>query len=1538
MAQVDSNIKWFLLDNNHADYHLVISDLQALASGHGESYTNEAGFWSGTRVARSYMTAAEKAASSPTLTIGAGAVMDLVDYTPCINPKAGPERLYRDPNNDTFSLWGDFLEEPQALPTEGIDRLVTHWKTGNENVLYVAQTARGNGTGNSYPHAKALKDILGVNSGADAVHNPTGYTIMMFCGTMGIFKDDPTISYAGHRVFMRTGNSAVRTALISHPVDTGIIMGGYKLGNGHTPGGDLTARFFEDADWTFDGGYGGTTYYLNHGYDVLSMQNNYFVLSTATGSVRSLKKVYSVNDCKGQDFSWYQSSNGRTYVNDGVGNPKQTTYFSGGIGIAMYYTSFFDLYGLHLYQAALSGSINYYASDWRLIACRMLYGGAGRLFASYGEIVNIDTGQFVQSGTTYSHRTPDVQNNRALLGCHFGYVGEGLYDVIDNHSYVPSNTIVRDCYFEAIGYTGEGVNIASDDSHSIASYGGFKGAILRNNRFHKTGNKNLVIYPPDNGFYNRYTTLTDSTITNGTFTTDLTGWTVRGTVTQSGGKAAFNSGELEQAITVNAPYLNATRKHVVKFWLTANGSSINVSVGTTSGGTQLVANTTVYSNPDTGVAALAFTPNVSPVYLRFSTTSTVSLDNVSLLTNLANEEGYRLGYPESGSYATAASGNTFFYCMVPIQNVEISYNYMTDPITNAENPGIGVGEGAIAITGDVTYGYGGQIANVKICNNRIDGKFDVAFRNKTQLPSPYDHTQIEIANNVIRNALTGFYQYSNWTDETGNTVEGTSWFHHNDVWAERYYIADTNDSNPTRRRTIIDNNIYRISQHAYWAQGSGTETKSFPAWRAYAGVNDVYDLASEIRILPAEQQYDTNIRYFLLSNIHSEYSAVRANLVTAWGLYSLDSFEEVNGRYTNTKVAKTYMNAAQKATYLPNMVLGANGILDEFNFKFAKNQFYAEPTVNEEGVVHWGPFLKEPEPIHGAYDAEMKRLCHAMGSTTNNVLYVGVANVLTGSGNSYIHRTSWLSLMDGNYRHPSYHVSPLNSRDYDLIVFCGFIDKFIGDFAGNFNITAASIQLKSGNANNRSAWLSHPVHQAQIVTMPKAGNGYVQGATSEDSDWTSDGGGAWHMNSEWFNYPTHTNYVMYKRANGMVEPLFYIGECTPGSTLVLGKVKNTVDSWGWDTSRANIWVRTTDGGNPKNNVYIGNQPQFAFQVTGSQQGDAPITFYDAVGIEFYGLALSIGSGAQYTSDWRFLSCNLKYCNYGLPSVSHFGINDWNGMYMQRNSERTVFISIDPWLCNNRVIQGSGFYHGWTVIYDGCSGDNMSQGVIFKDNFFNRVIGQPGGKNYGIHTYAPSDAHQIAVYGGSNNWHIINNRFDDSGSQNITPYSQGARPINAHTTLTNAVFNNGEFTSNFNGWTDLSWGGGNAVWETGNVKLTANGGVARIEQRVEIASQYVGTDANGNGLRQVVRIKYANTYFPWYTGASDHIGNTLCHITVGTASNTHNLFNSYIGANSVVATQDGYAAFWFVPNTTVFYVGLEHPYGAPWKLSKYIERI
>ncbi len=120
---------------------------------------------------------------------------------------------------------------------------------------------------------------------------------------------------------------------------------------------------------------------------------------------------------------------------------------------------------------------------------------------------------------------------------------------------------------------------------------------------------------------------TDAAITNGSFDSDLSGWTAS-SVSHSTDKAEFSSsGELIQQIDIADG--NKTKEHVIKFRILGiAGAKLKFRVGTTSGGGE------IQSDVEFGVGfhCFPFTPGVATFYVRFSQSSgTPSLDDVGFL-------------------------------------------------------------------------------------------------------------------------------------------------------------------------------------------------------------------------------------------------------------------------------------------------------------------------------------------------------------------------------------------------------------------------------------------------------------------------------------------------------------------------------------------------------------------------------------------------------------------------------------------------------------------------------------------------------------------------------------------------------------------------------------------------------------------------------------------------------------------------------------------------------------------------------------------
>ncbi|MCP5116914.1 MAG: hypothetical protein GY953_39310 [bacterium] len=139
---------------------------------------------------------------------------------------------------------------------------------------------------------------------------------------------------------------------------------------------------------------------------------------------------------------------------------------------------------------------------------------------------------------------------------------------------------------------------------------------------------------------------TDAAVTNGTFDSDISGWTNNSTASASIAwdstnldmeltvTAASNSAWAEQSITIGASYQST--EHVLAFRVKGTpGDKISLRVGTTSTGNELI-NDDEYA---VGWHTVAVTPGTSPIYLQFGQgeIKTVSIDDISFLSDQAVE-------------------------------------------------------------------------------------------------------------------------------------------------------------------------------------------------------------------------------------------------------------------------------------------------------------------------------------------------------------------------------------------------------------------------------------------------------------------------------------------------------------------------------------------------------------------------------------------------------------------------------------------------------------------------------------------------------------------------------------------------------------------------------------------------------------------------------------------------------------------------------------------------------------------------------------
>lgn len=139
---------------------------------------------------------------------------------------------------------------------------------------------------------------------------------------------------------------------------------------------------------------------------------------------------------------------------------------------------------------------------------------------------------------------------------------------------------------------------------------------------------------------------TDAAITNGTFASNITGWTDD---SNSSGSIAHDStnndlnlvstGTGNEAIATQAVTTSNTGTiHVISFKVVGDpGDEITVRVGSASGGAS--NNYLADAKKHTGYHTIEFTPGASPFYLSFenSTAKTISIDDVAVIDNAAVE-------------------------------------------------------------------------------------------------------------------------------------------------------------------------------------------------------------------------------------------------------------------------------------------------------------------------------------------------------------------------------------------------------------------------------------------------------------------------------------------------------------------------------------------------------------------------------------------------------------------------------------------------------------------------------------------------------------------------------------------------------------------------------------------------------------------------------------------------------------------------------------------------------------------------------------
>ncbi|MEQ8708341.1 MAG: ubiquitin-activating E1 FCCH domain-containing protein [Rhodospirillales bacterium] len=136
---------------------------------------------------------------------------------------------------------------------------------------------------------------------------------------------------------------------------------------------------------------------------------------------------------------------------------------------------------------------------------------------------------------------------------------------------------------------------------------------------------------------------TDAAVVNGGFDTDLTGWTVGGSVSQSEGAASFSAtGTLTQSVTVTT----ADKEVALAFKVTGSaGNFLTLRVGTTAGASDILEDTDCQA----GFHTRAFTPGEGneTFHIRFLFgAGTPGLDDVRFIDDMVVEVGSPYGHDD----------------------------------------------------------------------------------------------------------------------------------------------------------------------------------------------------------------------------------------------------------------------------------------------------------------------------------------------------------------------------------------------------------------------------------------------------------------------------------------------------------------------------------------------------------------------------------------------------------------------------------------------------------------------------------------------------------------------------------------------------------------------------------------------------------------------------------------------------------------------------------------------------------------------------
>jgi len=857
--------RWFYLDDQHADYVSIITSLETITDAHlANFFSNVAGRDAERRMVRVAMTSGQIAAHSPTLVPGAAnCVKDQFDYSASNYQFDVLTRSTGTIGGFTFKPYGKLKLAASMLPTTGEDRRIAHYKNETtETILYIAQDAGGVGDGSSYLDPAPIKDILD-QTPTDAPINPTSFQIIVLSGRLSRFNNEGGQGglLDGSVFVLRDGTSGDRSVIMSHPLERVSLMKGVKLGGGSW-GEPSSWTDNSDDTWTIDVGA------------VVRLSASGFVMSDDGGTLRALTKVGSLASCQSAADSFFvevdwSGNDDRVTVHLAGGNdPKQTTYFgiatSGGVSVSMGISRYFDLYGIDLYGTRLSES---WASNYSAIGCSVNFLNSKSINATHGS-VSESNGFFVSSSVP---TWPDAPQDRKFLGCFFDHCSDGFYDSGGGHDLTAKDTIFKDCFFTDIGKDEFGLNLANTDSHSLATMG-HRGLL----QYINCGMDNcgwVTIHTAYASSNNAFVPVPyGSTISNGTFTIDLTDWTdesdVNATIAQASGQLQLiSTGDTpiaQQVVTVAAE--DQTLGHVLELWADAD---VDIDIGITEGGSEIIDSAVswlsgggnrlrAYEAPpswtdgwDTAlvnIRRVSFTPNAATIYVRIkgrNTSGTILVDNVKF-KDLADTEGFTLGFPaaERKLYTTTDTNDTFYH-NTPSHNSIVRDNWMRNVITNALNATISVSGRGIQLSGD-NFVYGaagtGAIFSHKTFRNILQGPFPEAIVTK-YIPESLTKEDIDIYQNVIEGAVTAFRHFG---QATGIDDGGAAWdpfvhYHHNlhhDTTLKEIVASNVTNTDNHEHVHDFNNFSFSVAHIAEPWQKASSKYASLAAWQAAAPAGD----------------------------------------------------------------------------------------------------------------------------------------------------------------------------------------------------------------------------------------------------------------------------------------------------------------------------------------------------------------------------------------------------------------------------------------------------------------------------------------------------------------------------------------------------------------------------------------------------------------------------------------------------------------------------------------------------------------------------